>query len=298
MTKFFFTLIFAASIISAAMAQESSNEEKETMKEAITYAESVAFVFVDKNKGILKNMLNPKYMPNPAFVFYTGNGIDASVERWVLIGQNPWQYLRISDRMRCTHLFGGQAYITFAGSVLLSVPRKGSVVKFYSGGAKQYEVDTLTFNFELGKHYTIDSRVENEVITEFSIKETDTNSYLAFQAANPNRFDGTWSSNEGKDKITFSFDGKKMKFEKKSGKKVYLAEGSIMFNENTIIFFTEKVIQYEKEIKNYSNIDTPYIWYYTLNNNVLHFIEGRTIRHITENNLKWLSTVRSKLIKE
>ncbi len=76
-----------------------------------------------------------------------------------------------------------------------------------------------------------------------------------------------------------------MKFEgntTKIPKHAYVAEGSIMYNENTIIFIPEKATHDGKEVKNFS--DVPYVWYYTLTGNELHLEEGRPF------NLGWENT--------
>jgi hypothetical protein len=140
--------------------------------------------------------------------------------------------------------------------------------------------------------------VDRNVI-DFFIKESETDAYVAYQEANSNRFDGIWSAIDGKRKTTFSFDGKKIKFEEQNGRNVFFAEGTIMYNEYTIIFTLEKATVNGKEVKK-ADIDTPYIWYYTLTDNVLHLKEGRTVffNNRFENKLKWLSSVRPKLMKE
>ena len=282
MKKYLLTLIFSAAMISAATAQKSSNEENAAIQDAISYAGSVAFVHTDKNTGVLKNMLNPKYIERPAFVFYTGNGEDARIKLYKAFGKDYYELFRVSNRMRNTSMYGGRAYVTFAGTCTLLVPRNGSIVEVTSGGLKKVEVDTLTFNFEEGKYYTIDSRIDKENKIEFSIKETDITPYLVYQTANPNRLDGTWSG-EGKRLLTtflnqYSFDGSRMKFEgeSKNPKQTFVVEGKIMYNENTIIFFPESAKHKGKEVKNFNNRAdrTAYIWHYTLTDNELHIEEG------------------------
>ncbi len=289
MTKFLFTVIFATTIISAAMAQKTSKEEKAAIQDAVSYAGSVAFVYANTNAGVLKNMLNPKFMERPVFISYTsdGTGLDASIELPAPFGKKSWFILRNCDRMRSTNLYDGQAYVTFAGTYVLLVPRNGSIVEVTKTGSKKFDVDSLTFTFEERKYYSIDSRVDKENKIEFSIKETDATAYSAYQDANPNRFDGTWS---GEKKALrniylnqYSFDGNKMKFEgsTKLPKHTYIAEGSIMYNENTIIFIPEKASRDGKEVKDFN--DAPYVWYYTLTGNELNLEEGRQFNSGWEN---------------
>ena len=282
MAKYLFAFIFAATIISAATAQESSKESNAAIQDAINYAESVAFVHTDKNTGVFKSMLNPKNIEHPAFVFYMGNGEDALIKLNTVFGKDYYELFHNSNRMRNTNLYGGRAYITFAGTCTLLVPRNGSIVEANTSGTKRFEVDTLTFNFEEGKYYTIDSRTDKENKIKFSIKETDTTPYLAYQTANPNRLNGTWSG-KGKRLLTtflnqYYFNGSRMKFEgeSKNPKQTFVAEGEIMYNENTIIFFPKSAGRKGKEVEDFnSRADRLiYIWYYTLTGNELHIEEG------------------------
>jgi hypothetical protein len=291
MKKLFFTLIFTTAMISMLTAQK----ENAAVKEAIAYAGNVAFVHTDKNTGVLKNMLNPKLIEHPSFVFYMGNGEDARIKLNTAFGKDYYESLGF--RMRNTNLYDGKAYVAFAGTYVLLVPRKGSVIEMTPGGIKKVELDTLTFNFEEGKYYTIESRVDNEtnLIVDFSIKETDIEPYLAYQAANPDRLDGTWSG-EGKYLWTtflnqYSFDGNSMKFEgeSKNPKQTFVVEGKMMYNENTIIFFPERASHKGKEIKNFnSRADRMvYIWYYTLTDNELHIEAGNPFLIATQS---WVNT--------
>jgi hypothetical protein len=69
MTKYLFTLIFAAAMISAATAQRSSNDSKKAIQEAITYAGSVAFVHTDKKTGGVGSLLLHQSPPHNNFGF-------------------------------------------------------------------------------------------------------------------------------------------------------------------------------------------------------------------------------------
>ena len=276
MAKYLLTLIFTAAMIPVVTAQKT---------DALTYAESVAFALADKNTGALKNALNPKQIERPAFVFYTGDvitGLDASVELWTPFGKKPWVVFHTTDRMRKTNMFDNRAFVTFAGPCNLLLPRNGSIVEVNISGARKYEVDTVTFNFEEGKYYTINNRVDKENKIEFSIKETDIAPYLAYQKAHPNRLDGRWSGEEKRLLTTFLIqyyiDGNRMKFEgeSKNPKQTLVVEGKMMYNENTIIFFPESASQKGEEIKNFNGRADrlAYVWYYTLTNNELHIEEG------------------------
>ena len=257
--KFLFTLIFAVAMISAAMAQRSSDEKNAAVKEAITYAENVAFVLADKVQN-----------ENFTYIFLTGYGsVYREYNDPIFKSAKAWQPLQKENAL------GAKAYF-------LGVLRKGGAVKGYTTGGVALELDTLTFNFEPGKYYTVDSRGDNDLVTDFSIKETDITPYLAYQTANPNRLNGTWNG-EGKRLLTtflnqYHFDGNRMRFEgeSKNPKQTFVVEGKVMYNENTIIFFPERADHKGKEVKNFnSRADRAvYIWYYTLIDNELHIEVG------------------------
>ena len=279
MTKYLFSLIFAATMISAAIVQKKQT----AIEKAIIYAQNVAFVHTKINTEGFLVRTTLGSIEHPAYVFYAGDetGLDAAIEIKEPFRKEYWGRFRVSNRMHSANLFGGKAYITYSGSYILLVPRNGSIAEKTDYGIK-FEVDTLVFNFEEGKFYTIDGRVDEENKIDFSIKETDITPYLAYQTANPNRLDGTWSG-EGKRLLTtflnqYYFDGSRLKFagESKKPKQTFVVEGKIMYNENTIIFFPESARHKGKEVKNFnSRADRAvYIWHYTFTNNELHIEEG------------------------
>lgn len=258
MKKYLFTLIFAATVISAATAQKTS---KEDIEDAITYARNVAFVLKAK----------PQDSTKLAFISYAGNSADTGIEpkraSYKAFGKTYLEPFRLTSIQ--------------AGPFVLFVPRSGSIVEKTASGIR-YETDTLTFNFEIGKYYTIDSRVDKENKIEFSIKETDIMPYLSYQTANPNRLEGTWIG-EGKRLLNtfinkYHFDSNIMEFEgdSKTPNPTFVVKGKFMYNENTIIFFPENAYHKGKEVKNFNNRAdrSMYIWYYTLINNELHIEEG------------------------
>lgn len=105
--------------------------------------------------------------------------------------------------------------------------------------------------------------------------------FQTFMEANPNRFEGVW---EGEAKrlmntfyIQYTFTGNIMTYEGKSkhaGMRTYFTEGQFFFNEDTIIFVPEKAADNGKEVKSQK---TKYIWYYTVNHNILHLENGGTV---------------------
>ena len=288
-------LLVVLLICASGYAQKPSQEEKAAIEEAITYARSIASVYVPKRWPS---------MENPTFVsyIYTGRGniLDAFIEE--RDSTNPFsKKLGLIKFKFSQGMLGGyrDSYERTAGAYVLKVPRNGSIIEKTKKG-EEFPIDTITFNFEAGKHYTINGGIDKDNKIEFSIKETDTTAYLEYQKANPNRFDGTWSSEKkgkGVKEVSsnqYFFDGNKMKFEGKTtgfsigSKKTYSTEGRIMYNENTIIFFPEKAAFNGKELKDTKSytgntayyISTAYVWYYTLSNNELK-IEGDALRYNT-----------------
>ncbi len=273
-----FTGIFVC-IAGAAVAQHSKAERKAAIEEALGYAETVAFTYTDWGAKFTKNYLrNNSLSQQRAFVFYTGDasGLDVSVEqREPLIGTR-WVRFASSRVMGHIGLFGGD-YVIIAGSYDLLVPRNGGNAEKTKNGIT-FDVDTLTFNFEAGKYYTIDRRVNEDNKIEFSIGETSPADYSAFQRENPGHIDGTWSGEKrtlnsiNTCSMQYNIEGNRMVFEGKNGKKPFVAEGRIMYNENTIIFIPEKGVANGKEIEDFDR-QPPYSWYYTLGDGLL-LLEG------------------------
>jgi hypothetical protein len=268
MTKLLLTLFFTVAMVSTATAKETSNEAQE----ATIHAESIAYVLTDKSTGIMKRFSNP----SSAFVFYKSKAIDAIVkERGSLV---PFS-ISYTCRTQDTELFCGKAYVASAGAYDFIVPKKGSAIETRGNGElRSYETESLIFNFEEGKHYTIDSRIDrkNKVVIDFSIKETESDAYLAYQEANPSRLRGTWSGLEKRRTTAISIDGEKMTLEVHVSRprSRFIAEGRVYFNSNTIIFFLEKAVNNGKRVTNIS-YKSPYIWYYTLTDNVLSLEDCR-----------------------
>jgi hypothetical protein len=123
----------------------------------------------------------------------------------------------------------------------------------------------------------IEPLTDPELLLQAQNKMEEYKKYFLFQEVHPNRFDGKWSGEGSKLMHKFvnqySFNGNKVKFEGvRRPKWTYFTEGSIIYNENTIIFFPEITKFNRKEI-GYNK--TPYIWYYTITDNELHLEEGK-----------------------
>ncbi|MDR2037268.1 MAG: hypothetical protein LBQ60_05025 [Bacteroidales bacterium] len=246
--------IITASVFSVAISQEYSKGD------AIINAENVAFALANKVQN-----------ENSASLFFTGNGLVYREYYPDPIFKKISAWEPITKRIVLepkTHVLG--------------VNGNGGKVKGHTVGGVSLQLDTLTFNFESGKYYKVDSRVDNGVITNFTIEETDIiTPYVAYQTANPNRLDGAWSGDGKRMMTSFSnkyyFEGSRLKFEgeSKNPKQTFVVEGKLMYNENTIIFFPETAIHKGKEVKNFnSRADRAmYIWYYLLTDNELQ-IEG------------------------
>jgi hypothetical protein len=284
MKKLLLTFLFAAAMISTAMAQKTSKEEKAVIEKALSYAESIAFVYTKFNtNGFSKATLRAalKNSGPLAYIFYIRDesNLDALIEHKEPFVKKRWAPLYTT--LLGDDLYGRMSCAIGAGTHVLLVPQKGAIME-KKNGVIEYEIDTLVFNFEEGKHYTINGSIDKDKRIDFSIKETDTAAYSAYQKANPNRLNGTWSG-EIKRLATnssnqYSFNGNRMKFEgdSKYSKQTFAVEGSIMYNENTIIFFPEKAAVKGKEVENFNSRQdrTVYIWYYTLADNELHLENG------------------------
>ena len=105
--------------------------------------------------------------------------------------------------------------------------------------------------------------------------------FLAFQEANPNHLDGIWKGEKKRAMNTFfmqyTIDGDKIMFEGKSkhaGMKPFVAEGTMFYSENIIIFFPEKAYNKSVEVENFSK-QPKYVWYYTKTNDELILEGGR-----------------------
>ena len=101
------TLIFAATMISAATAQKVSKEEK---LEALSYASSVAFSVA--NPALVKNAVPRLYqqaispfLENPAYVSFVGYGFGPRIEGKVQFGKTAWVLFKESGRMYNTSLY-------------------------------------------------------------------------------------------------------------------------------------------------------------------------------------------------
>lgn len=250
------TFIYAALVFSVAVSQEYSK------KDAVINAENVAYIFANKAQ-----------IENSASLFLTGNGL---VYREYY--PDP-----IFKKIKAWHPIIKRVTLEPKTHVLGVCGNNGKVFGSTVGGVR-LQLDTLAFNFEPGKYYKVDSRVDKKgVVTSFTVEETDiTTPYVAYQTANPNRLDGVWSG-DGKYLMTsylnkYYFDGSRLKFEgkKKNQKHTFVVEGKLMYNENTIIFFPEIAFLKGKEVKNFNKRAdrVVYIWYYTLTDNELKIEEG------------------------
>ncbi len=265
-----------------AQAQQSKRERKEEVRDAIAGAIPTSFVLGPKNPA----------HDNHAFVFYTGDdgvgydtGLDALVEQRELLMGTHWV------RFGTSYLFMGGGGVVAgaglgdnygyvpAGPCVLRVPRNGSIAEVTegsSGRSTKFETDTLRINFERGKYYAIDRRLDADNRITFTIEETDPEEFAAFQRANPGLLEGTWS---GEDKtllnrftMRYTISGDRITFEGTNNKNLITAEGRLAYTENAIIMFPERAIGKGKEVKKFAE-QLPYIWKYTLDGDVLR-LEG------------------------
>ncbi len=286
-------LTILALLLCAGGFAQSKKDAEMVMEEAISYAKSIAYVYTNWNlESLKKNFKAARSLETTAFAFvsYRGNeggrrGLDMSIEqndpgpRWLGGGVKQVWFSVCNKVLPAYHgTESSNEYVVFPGVYQLRIPKDGSTIEHTKTGI-EYLLDSLDFNFEKGKYYTIHSFINEDDKVEFSLKETDTESYLAFQKENPEYLTGTWSEEKKKNLRSLSnalnktftqytIQGNRMVFEAKAGKKSFTAEGSILFNENTLILLPEKAIANGREMEKF-NEQPPYIWYYTLSNGVL-----------------------------
>ena len=281
--KFLFALIFATALISTTMAQE--NVKNIIMEDTIHNKptnywrlQSVALSQYNLNTPIRKNML--KNVKNPSFVFFITIASE-SVYRASKIPNSivlvEVDYLR-NDR---ESIIGGyRGHVIEAGISPVIIPKIGSVLDAGFFGFKKPLTDTIYFDFEAGKSYLFYIKKDKENKIDCIIEETT--NYLTYQEANPNKFEGTWS---GVKKVVgyhwayhYSFEGKKLKYvyEYIRNPKPVGYEGSVVYDENTIIFIPEKTFINGKEKNNYFYLAKVFTLDYTLTDNELqiHTDEG------------------------
>lgn len=275
---------------------QSKEERAVAMADAMDYAKSIAFTYMDVAAAFPR--LSADSM---AYLSYTGGaeggrmGADAMIKqhdpgpKW-MGGGTKYVYFEHSNKM-VGRL--GEALNYFAmipGRYALKVPRNGSTAEKTKKGIS-IELDSLEFTFEAGKFYTIHNMITPDLKVEFSIEETDREAYQAFQRANPDHLAGTWTvigngrrswtnrslKDAVKDRfMQYTIEGDRMKFETKLGKREFTAEGCIIYNENSIIFFPQRAMLNGNEVKDFST-HAPYMWYYTLTDGVLRLDGAKRI---------------------
>lgn len=145
--------------------------------------------------------------------------------------------------------------------------------------------ETRRFDFEPGKAYRF-ARGENK---EYLIVENPGNmmeyigSFKTYPAANPDRLEGTWSGEKKRPLLTpyrmqCTVTGDRMVFETQMDKRLFVLEGTIFYNENTIVLLPDKATVNGKDAENFGiaptagayNTQPKYIWYYTLSDGILN----------------------------
>jgi hypothetical protein len=159
----------------------------------------------------------------------------------------------------------------------------------------------MEYNFENGKHYSLDYKM-GWTSTDFIFTEiTDANdkarvagyineynsyiaanienmeSYLSFSRKNPNLFEGKWEVGKGKDELEFV--GNKVKFV--AEKPPFWStrpslEGTFLFGQDTVIIVWDKyqtVLGFHTR-ENNQNAFPKSVWYYILNGDTLEIKSG------------------------
>ena len=285
--KFLFALILATALISTTMAQE--NVKTIIMEDTIHNKptnywrlQSVALSQYNLNTKIRKNML--KNVKHPSFVFF----ITIASEQMYKASKIPNSFVLFEGRSfmndkEFTIRADYRGHVIEAGISPVIIPKIGSVLDAGVFGFKKLLkplTDTIYFDFEAGKSYLFYIKKDKENIIDCIIEETT--NYLTYQEANPNKFEGTWS---GVKKVVgyhwayhYSFDGKKLKYvyEYVRHPKPAGYEGSVIYDENTIIFIPEKAFINGKEKNNDFYLSKVFTLDYTLTDNELqiHTDEG------------------------
>lgn len=258
-------VLFAGTAQAQRAAREAKTELDSVMHYAIRHAQSVAWGYAGAN-GI--EMSRMPLLGEKALITYDGNGLlDATIkQREFLVGEVFTAFEHHWMLLQARSILG--AYIIPAGSFDLTVPRSGSVIK-RTEESVTYDVDSLTFNFEPGKYYTIYSAIDSEDRIEFDIREISTADYADFMQADLGRLAGTWSMENktirGQFTNRVAFDGDRMRYEGivPGTRWDFVAEGTFIYNENTIIMFPETATVNGKDrMKTFGG--EPHIWYYTL----------------------------------
>ena len=192
-------------------------------------------------------------------------------------------YIRRIDSQNCT--------IT---TLLVSSGTHFIEVQYIGNKGEQTKIIPVVFDFETDKYYYLDYEITGKNIlspgsVHFFISEItdinqhtdiqekariarveaqDRNEFVSYPKSNPYRFEGTWKGITKR--MTRAYDnqyvffGEKMTFELKSkGMKPYVMEGHVSFNENTLVFISEKITVNGKVVPNLQQ-QQKFIWYYTL----------------------------------
>jgi hypothetical protein len=250
-----------ACTVSTSMAQQSK-------KEAIKHAESIDFIRIEAQPDKFCYIV-----PHDGFIIYTIDGIARDINYL----KHP--LVLAAGRHHFTgQWFGASGQMRWK-SVLLSLRHEFEEGKCYKIGFSR------NFNDIYYEEITADTlllRQAQEEMTAYKVnidaQREKVNEYLAFQEANPTRLEGTWS---GKGKralstplIKYAFTGNKMTYEGKNKQKMFVAEGRLFYNENTIVLIPGKAYANGEELEKFGK-QPNYVWYYTITNDALELEGGR-----------------------
>ena len=193
----------------------------------------------------------------------------------------------------------GKFYTTTA--LLVSPGTRFLGVQYSSRQGEYTQIIPLEFNFVADKYYYLDYEIVGKnilstgsirfFITEITdinqstdiqekariarVEAQDRSEWVSYPKSNPYRFEGTWKGRirhvTGTYDNQYIFAEDKMTFESKKGGKPYIMEGRVSFNENTIVFVSEKITANGKEAGIQQR--QTFVWYYTLIDGVLR-LEG------------------------
>lgn len=260
-------------VIGSAMGQSKE------AKEAIAYAEQFDFTtppilplkycYIVLEKGICAKLTGNIYMTDDSIVY--PRPIPPSKLKWECKGfLVPRGVVSLDVR----YYKNKQEYIGSVGNSFSTMLKADSVYKIstINDGKNSYRAifTPATDPEELAQAQAVIKKYEEEQ-----------NKFLSYQAQNPKRLEGKWKGEKKRMMNTFfmeyDFSSDKLRYEGKSKSlknRPFVAEGRLFYSENIIILFPEKAYNKDKEVKGF-NMESPYIWYYTIQDDILQLEGGR-----------------------
>lgn len=265
-------------VIGSAMAQSKE------AKEAIAYAEQFDFTtppilplkycYIVLEKGICAKLTGNIYMTDDSIVY--PRPIPPSKLKWECKGFIvPRGVVSLDVR----YYKNKQEYIGSVGNSFSTMLKADSVYKIstINDGKNSYRAifTPATDPEELAQAQAVIKKYEEEQ-----------NKFLSYQAQNPKRLEGKWKGEKKKMMnayfMEYNFSGDKLRFESKFksfNNGLFTVEGTIIYNENTLIFFPKQAFYKDKKLEELSVGQSYYIWYYSIDGEVLHLEGGKNFKN-------------------